>query len=152
LRWLPSLGEGSPQALILPAISLGWAFAAVITRLLRANLIEVYQQPYIQVARAKGLSARALLFDHAIKNALIPVITILGLQFGNMLSGAVVIEVIFGRAGIGSYLVEAIKAKDIPAVQGTVLFIAALYLLINLVVDVAYGLLDPRIRLSWARQ
>jgi ABC-type dipeptide/oligopeptide/nickel transport system permease component len=152
LRWLPSLGEGSPQALILPAISLGWAFAAVITRLLRANLIEVYQQPYIQVARAKGLSARALLFDHAIKNALIPVITILGLQFGNMLSGAVVIEVIFGRNGIGSYLVEAIKAKDIPAVQGTVLFIAALYLLINLVVDVAYGLLDPRIRLSWARQ
>jgi peptide/nickel transport system permease protein len=152
LRWLPSLGEGSPQALILPAVSLGWAFSAVIARLLRANLIEVYQQPYMMVARSKGLSSTALLFSHAIKNAAIPVITILGLQFGNLLSGAVVIEVIFGRNGIGSYLVESIHAKDIPAVQGVVLFIAALYLLINLVVDIAYGLLDPRIRVSWSQR
>jgi peptide/nickel transport system permease protein len=152
LRWLPSLGEGSPQALILPAISLGWAFSAVIARLLRANLIEVYQQPYMMVARSKGLSPSSLLFFHALKNAAIPVITILGLQFGNLLSGAVVIEVIFGRNGIGSYLVQSIHAKDIPAVQGVVLFIAALYLLINLVVDIAYGLLDPRIRVAWARQ
>jgi peptide/nickel transport system permease protein len=150
LRWLPSLGEGSPQAIILPAVSLGWAFAAVIARLLRANLIEVYQQPYMQVARAKGLSKRGLLLKHALKNALIPVVTILGLQFGNLLSGAVVIEVIFGRSGIGSYLVSAIHAKDIPAVQGIVLFIAVLYLLINLIVDVAYGALDPRIRSSWS--
>lgn len=148
LHWLPSLGEGSPQAIILPALSLGWGFAAVIARLLRNNLIEIYQQPYMQVARAKGLSGWRILRKHAVKNALIPVVTILGLQFGNLLSGAVAIEVIFGRRGIGSYLVSAIQAKDIPAVQGMMLFIAVLYIIINLVVDVSYGLLDPRIRLS----
>ena len=91
-----------------------------------------------------------VLYRHALKNALIPVVTILGLQFGNVLSGAVVVEVIFGRPGIGSYLVQAIQAKDIPAVQSVVLFIAVIYIVINLVVDVAYGVLDPRIRLSWS--
>lgn len=151
LHWLPALGAGSPQAIVLPAIALGWPFAAIITRLMRANLIEVYQQPYMQVARAKGLSTRMMLYRHALKNALIPVITILGLQFGNMLSGAVVIEVIFARAGIGSYLVNSIQSKDIPAVQGIVLLIAVLYLLINLAVDLAYGALDPRIRVAWTR-
>jgi ABC-type dipeptide/oligopeptide/nickel transport system permease component len=151
LHWLPALGAGSPQAIVLPAIALGWPFAAIITRLLRANLIEVYEQPYMQVARARGLSSRTLLYRHALKNAFIPVITILGLQFGNMLSGAVVIEVVFARAGIGSYLVNSIQAKDIPAVQGIVLLIAVMYLLINLVVDLAYGVLDPRIRLAWSR-
>jgi len=147
LHWLPSLGEGSPQAIVLPALSLGWGFAAIIARLLRNNLIDIYQQPYLHVARAKGLSGWKVLRKHAIKNALIPVVTILGLQFGNMLSGAVAIEVIFGRRGIGSYLVSAIQAKDIPAVQGIMLFIAVIYIVINLVVDVTYGLLDPRIRL-----
>ena len=151
LRVLPSLGEGSWNSLILPAVSLGWGLSAIIARLLRNNLVEIYRQPYMQVARAKGLSERMLLSRHALKNALIPVVTILGLQFGNVLSGAVVVEVIFGRPGIGSYLVQAIQSKDIPAVQSVVLFIAVLYLLINLVVDLAYGLLDPRIRLSWVR-
>jgi peptide/nickel transport system permease protein len=151
LHWLPALGTGSPQAIVLPAIALGWPFAAIITRLLRANLIEVYEQPYMQVARARGLTGRMLLYRHALKNALIPVITILGLQFGNMLSGAVVIEVVFARSGIGSYLVNSIQAKDIPAVQGIVLLIAVAYLVINLVVDLIYGALDPRIRLAWAR-
>ncbi len=150
LRMLPSLGEGSPQAIILPALSLGWGLSAIIARLLRNNLSEIYRQPYMQVARSKGLSESMLLYRHALKNALIPVVTILGLQFGNVLSGAVVVEVIFGRPGIGSYLVLAIQSKDIPAVQSVVLFIAVLYLLINLVVDVAYGFLDPRIRLSWS--
>lgn len=148
LRWLPSLGEGSPQAIILPAVSLGWGFAAIIARLLRNNLIEIYHQQYMHVARAKGLPAWKILRKHAIKNALIPVITILGLQFGNMLSGAVAIEVIFGRRGIGSYLVSAIQAKDIPAVQGIMLFIAIIYILINLVVDIAYSVVDPRVRLA----
>jgi peptide/nickel transport system permease protein len=149
LRVLPSLGEGSPQSIILPAVSLGWGLSAIIARLLRNNLVEIYRQPYMQVARAKGLSERMMLYKHALKNALIPVVTILGLQFGNVLSGAVVVEVIFGRPGIGSYLVLAIQAKDIPAVQSVVLFIAVIYILINLVVDLAYGVLDPRIRLSW---
>ena len=148
LHWLPSLGEGSPQAIVLPALSLGWGSAAIIARLLRNNLIDIYQQPYLHVARAKGLSGWKVLRKHAIKNALIPVVTILGLQFGNMLSGAVAIEVIFGRRGIGSYLVSAIQAKDIPAVQGIMLFIAVIYIVINLIVDVTYGLLDPRIRLA----
>lgn len=151
LRVLPSLGVGSPQAVVLPALSLGWGLSAIIARLLRNNLVEIYQQAYMQVARAKGLSQSMMLYRHALKNALIPVVTILGLQFGNVLSGAVVVEVIFGRPGIGSYLVSAIQAKDIPAVQSVVLFIAVLYILINLAVDVLYGLLDPRIRMSWVR-
>ncbi len=149
LHVFPSLGEGSPQSIVLPAVSLGWGLSAVIARLLRNNLVEIYRQPYMQVARAKGLSERMMLYKHALKNALIPVVTILGLQFGNVLSGAVVVEVIFGRPGIGSYLVQAIQAKDIPAVQSVVLFIAVIYILINLLVDLAYGVLDPRIRLSW---
>jgi ABC-type dipeptide/oligopeptide/nickel transport system permease component len=148
LRLLPSLGEGSPQAIILPALALGWGFSAIIARLLRNNLIEVYHQHYIQVARAKGLPGWQVLSKHALKNAALPVVTILGLQFGNLLSGAVAIEVIFGRRGIGSYLVSAIQAKDIPAVQGIMLFIALIYILINLLVDISYALLDPRIRLS----
>ena len=151
LKVLPSLGEGSWNAIILPAVSLGWGLSAIIARLLRNNLVEIYQQPYMQVARAKGLSERMMLYRHALKNALIPVVTILGLQFGNVLSGAVVVEVIFGRPGIGSYLVQAIQAKDIPVVQSVVLFIAVIYILINLIVDLAYGILDPRIRLSWVR-
>jgi peptide/nickel transport system permease protein len=150
LGWLPSLGTGSPQALVLPAVALGWNLAAVITRLLRNSLVDIYLQPYIRVARAKGLSGRAILVRHALKNALIPVVTSLGLQFGNLVAGAVVIEVIFGRNGIGSYLVQAITAKDIPAVQGVVLFVAVLYIIVNLLVELVYGFLDPRIRRGWA--
>jgi peptide/nickel transport system permease protein len=146
LGWLPSLGYGSATAIILPAVALGWGLAAIIARLLRNNLIQIYFQPYMQVARAKGLSPSAILTKHALKNALIPVVTVLGLQFGNLLVGAVVIEVIFGRTGIGSYLVSSITAKDIPAVQGIVLVTALAYVLINLLVDVLYGVLDPRIR------
>jgi peptide/nickel transport system permease protein len=152
LHLLPSLGEGSWDSLLLPAVSLGWGLSAIIARLLRNNLVEIYRQPYMQVARAKGLSERMILYRHALKNALIPVVTILGLQFGNVLSGAVVVEVIFGRPGIGSYLVQAIQAKDIPVVQSIVLLIAVVYILINLLVDLVYGFLDPRIRLSWVRQ
>ena len=150
LGWLPSLGTGSPQAIVLPAVALGWGLAAIIARLLRNSLVDIYLQPYILVARAKGLSGRAILVSHALKNALIPVVTILGLQFGNLLAGAVVIEVIFGRNGVGSYLVQAITAKDIPAVQGVVLFIAVVYIVVNLIVELIYGFLDPRIRRGWA--
>lgn len=152
LQWLPAVNNSSPQSVVLPAISLGTGFAAIIARLLRNNLIDVYQQPYMVVAKAKGLSGAAMLWSHAIKNAMIPVVTIVGLQFGNMLTGAVVIEVIFGRPGIGSFLANAILAKDIPAVQGTVLFIAVVYLVINLLVDISYGYLDPRIRSGLVQQ
>jgi ABC-type dipeptide/oligopeptide/nickel transport system permease component len=149
LHWLPSLGTGSPKAIVLPALSLGVGFASVITRLMRSSLIEAYGQPYVKLARAKGLSERAVLFRHAMPNALVSVVTILGIEFGTMVSGAVVIEVVFGRPGLGSYLVTAIQDKDIPAVQGTVLVVSVLYLVINLAVDLAYGLLDPRVRASW---
>jgi ABC-type dipeptide/oligopeptide/nickel transport system permease component len=151
LRLLPALGTGSLKALILPSIALGWGFAAIIARLLRNNLIEVYQRPYMLVARAKGLSEWRLLWQHAMRNAVGSTVTIVGLQFGYLLAGAVAIEVIFGRPGLGAFLVARIQEKDVPSIQGVVLFVAVVYLVANLLVDVAHGLLDPRIRRSWSR-
>jgi ABC-type dipeptide/oligopeptide/nickel transport system permease component len=151
LRLLPALGTGSVTALILPSIALGWGFAAIIARLLRNNLIEVYQRPYMLVARAKGLSEWRLLWQHAMRNAVGSTVTIVGLQFGYLLAGAVAIEVIFGRPGLGAFLVARIQEKDVPSIQGVVLFVAVVYLIANLLVDVAHGLLDPRIRRSWSR-
>ena len=151
LRWLPALGLGSPQAIILPALSLGLGFAAIITRLLRSSLIEVYQQPYLLVARAKGLAPTRLLLRHAMRNAIGSVVTVIGLQIGNLFGGAVAIEIIFGRPGLGQYLVSSIQQKDIPAIQGVVLFVAVVYIAVNLLVDVGHGLLDPRVRTGWSR-
>lgn len=118
LRWLPSLGTGSLAALILPAVSLGAGFAAIIARLLRNSIIEVYQRPFMLVARSKGLSGRALLTHHALRNAVASTVTIVGLQFGYMLAGAVAIEVLFGRPGLGSFLVSRIQSKDVPGYPG----------------------------------
>jgi peptide/nickel transport system permease protein len=151
LRVLPALGTGSVKALILPSIALGWGFAAIIARLLRNNLIEVYDRPFMIVARAKGLSEWRLLWQHAMRNAVGSTVTIVGLQFGYLLAGAVAIEVIFGRPGLGAFLVARIQEKDIPSIQGVVLLVAVVYLVVNLLVDVAHGLLDPRIRRSWSR-
>jgi peptide/nickel transport system permease protein len=151
LRVLPALGTGSVKALILPSIALGWGFAAIIARLLRNNLIEVYERPFMIVARAKGLSEWRLLWQHAMRNAVGSTVTIVGLQFGYLLAGAVAIEVIFGRPGLGAFLVSRIQEKDIPSIQGVVLLVAVVYLVVNLLVDVAHGLLDPRIRRSWSR-
>ncbi|MDT5065714.1 MAG: hypothetical protein QOK02_1869 [Mycobacterium sp.] len=151
LRWLPALGLGSPQAIILPALSLGLGFAAIITRLLRSSLIEVYQQPYLLVARAKGLAPTRLLLRHAMRNAIGSVVTVIGLQIGNLFGGAVAIEIIFGRPGLGQYIVSSIQQKDIPAIQGVVLFVAVVYIAVNLLVDIVHGLLDPRVRRGWAR-
>lgn len=147
---LPALGVGGTQALVLPWLSLGLGFAAIITRMLRAALIDVYQSPFILVARAKGLSSTRVLFAHAFRNAASSVTTILGLQIGNLLAGAVATEVIFGRPGLGNYLVQQIQLKDVPTVQGIVLFIAVAYILINILVDAAHGVLDPRVRKAWA--
>jgi peptide/nickel transport system permease protein len=151
LRVLPALGTGSVKALILPSIALGWGFAAIIARLLRNNLIEVYERPFMIVARAKGLSEWRLLWQHAMRNAVSSTVTIVGLQFGYLLAGAVAIEVIFGRPGLGAFLVARIQEKDIPSIQGVVLLVAVVYLVVNLLVDVAHGVLDPRIRRSWSR-
>jgi peptide/nickel transport system permease protein len=146
---LPALGVGGTAALVLPSLSLGLGFAAIITRMLRAALMDVYQSPYILVARAKGLSGTQVLVSHAMRNAASSVTTILGLQIGNLLAGAVATEVIFGRPGLGNYLVQQIQLKDVPTIQGIVLFIAVAYILINILVDAAHGLLDPRVRQAW---
>lgn len=145
LRWLPSLGTGSLAALILPAVSLGAGFAAIIARLLRNSIIEVYQRPFMLVARSKGLSGRALLTRHALRNAVASTVTIVGLQFGYLLAGAVAIEVLFGRPGLGSFLVSRIQSKDVPAIQGIVLLVAVAYVAVNLLVDILQGVLDPRL-------
>jgi ABC-type dipeptide/oligopeptide/nickel transport system permease component len=146
LGWLPATGQGGLERLILPAFTLGVHAMAIIARLTRSNMIEVLSQEYVTTARAKGLSERATVMRHALRNALIPVLTVVGLQFGALLGGAVIIETVFARQGMGRLAVEAILAKDFPVVQGVVLVAAVIYVLINLLVDISYGLLDPRIR------
>jgi peptide/nickel transport system permease protein len=148
LNWLPPTGQGGLERLLMPALALGWGYAAIIARLVRANLAEVMRREFVLTARAKGLSGGPVVWRHALKNALIPVVTMLGLQFGNMLSGAVVVEALFARRGIGNLLVHGILNRDFPMVQAIVLILAAIYVLVNLLVDLSYGLLDPRIRYS----
>lgn len=146
LGLVPSLGVGGFTSMILPAIALGWGFAAMTARLLRAGLINVYAQPYVTAARARGLSGRRILATTVLRNACGPMVAALGLQIGQLLAGAVAIEVIFGRTGIGSLLFNAISGKDIPTVQGGVLFLAVVYVALNLIVDVAKAIIDPRTR------
>lgn len=150
LRWLPLPGDdlAGPEALILPAITIGTALAAVLTRQTRAAMIEVLSQPYIQAARARGVPSRVLLLKHALRNALLPVMTIGAAQLGALLSGTVVTEKIFERPGLGTLFLDAFFARDIPVVQGCVLIIALIYVAVNLLVDLAYGAVDPRVRLS----
>lgn len=146
LGWLPATGTEGWQRLLMPAFALGYGAAAIIARLTRSSMLEVLRQSYVTTARAKGLPGRAVILRHSLKNALIPVITIIGLQFGNLLAGAVVVETVFSRQGMGRLLVDAILSKDFPTVQGTVLFVAVVYVLINLLVDLSYAVVDPRIR------
>ena len=146
LGWLPATGTEGIERLIMPAATLGLGAAAIIARLTRSSLLEVLQQQYIVTARAKGLSFVKVVFRHALRNALIPVVTIVGLQFGNLLAGAVVIETVFSRQGIGRLLVTAILGRDFPLVQGVILFVASVYVIVNLLVDLSYALIDPRIR------
>lgn len=148
LGWLPSGGQGTVQHLVLPAVVLGANSAATIARLVRSSMLEVLRQEYIITARSKGLGERLVLFRHGLRNALIPVITVMGLQFGFLLGGTVVTETVFARQGVGRVAVEAIVYKDLPVVQGIVLFIAVVYLLVNLIVDVCYAFIDPRIRVQ----
>jgi len=145
LQWLPASGRGSLSHLVMPSIVMGLVSAGSIARLVRVQLVEVLREEYINVARAKGLTESALLVRHALRSALVPVITVAGLQFGFMLGGAVATETVFGRPGLGRTLAEAILYKDYPVVQGMVIVSAALYTVVNLAVDLAYGYLDPRI-------
>ncbi|HEV2282111.1 MAG TPA: ABC transporter permease [bacterium] len=146
LGWFPATGEGGLDHLILPATALGLISSAVLARLVRSGMLGVLRQDYIVTARAKGLSRALVLWRHALRNALIPVITMLGLQLGALLGGAVVTETIFSRPGLGRLAVDAILNRDFPLVQGTVLVAAFVYVAVNLLVDVAYAAVDPRIR------
>lgn len=146
LGWTPISGMRLPEGLILPAVTLGTGLAAVLARMVRNSLLEVMGEDYLRTARAKGLAETAVLRRHALRNAWLPVLTLLGLQLGALLGGAVITETIFAWPGIGSLLVEAIQARDFPVVQGAVLLIAALYVAVNTATDLAYVVVDPRVR------
>jgi peptide/nickel transport system permease protein len=145
-RIFPATGGGDFRHLVLPAVTLGLGASAIIARLTRSSMLEVLRNEYVTTARAKGLRESRVIIRHALKNALIPVVTIFGLQFGQLLAGTVVIETVFARPGIGRLIVDAILNKDFPLVQGIVLVIAISYVVVNLIVDLLYAFLDPRIR------
>lgn len=146
LQWFPPIGQGGLDRLVMPAFALGLLSAGSLARLVRSSVLEVISQDYILTARAKGLSPRVVISRHILRNALIPVITLLGLMIGSLLGGAVLTETIFARLGIGRMYVTAVLNKDFTLVQGTTLFIALAYVLINIVIDIIYVYIDPRIR------
>ena len=146
LDWLPVSGIGTPAHVVLPAITLGTAMAAILTRMVRSSLLEVIRDDYMRTAQSKGLSFRWAVIRHALRNAMMPVLTVMGLQTGSILAGSIITEWIFAWPGIGRLTVMAINSRDYPTVQGCVLVIACSYVLVNLITDIAYALLDPRIR------
>ncbi len=146
LGWAPGPTETGAAALVLPAIAIGTHLMAMLARMTRASMVDVLGEDYVRTARAKGLAERSVVYRHALRNALLPVITIAGLQFGSMLSGAIIIEQVFARPGLGTLLIDSIFERNYPIVQGVVLVVAVIYVLVNLLVDLAYGLADPRIR------
>jgi len=146
LGWLPASGYGTWKHLVLPALAVGFSSAAFIARITRASMIETLRQDYVRTATAKGLGKCAVRLRHALRNALLPVVTVVGLQFGGLLGGAVLTETVFAWPGIGRMLVDAIGARDLPLVQGSVLFIAVMFILMNLLVDVSYAVLNPKVR------
>lgn len=146
LGFLPASGSEGIRPLILPALTLGLVAAGTVARLVRSTMLEVLQQEYIVTARAKGLQRRDVIVRHALRNALIPVVTVIGLQFGALVSGAVITETVFARRGIGRLAVDAILSRDYPMIQGTILVAACGYVFINLVIDLSYAWMDPRIK------
>jgi peptide/nickel transport system permease protein len=145
LHWLPTIGYGSLQQLVLPALALAAGSSAQLMRLTRATMLEVVQQDYVRTARAKGIRERRVIGVHALKNALLPVITVLGMNLGYLLGGTVIVETIFGWPGVGKYAIDAIFLRDYPVIQGFVLYMAVIFLLVNLLVDLTYRWLDPRL-------
>lgn len=146
LGWFPTVGADTWLHYVLPSITLGAGVAAVMARFTRAAFIEVMQEDYVRTARAKGLSERIVVVKHTFRNALIPVVTMMGLQFGFLLGGSIVVEAVFSWPGMGSLLVEAVKMRDYPVIQGLILLFSFQFILINLIVDVLYGLINPTIR------
>ncbi|ARP95835.1 glutathione ABC transporter permease GsiC [Bordetella genomosp. 13] len=146
LGWLPTVGASTWQHYILPSITLGAAVAAVMARFTRASFVEVIQEDFVRTARAKGLSERVVVTKHTLRNALIPVVTMMGLQFGFLLGGSIVVETVFNWPGLGRLLVDAVTQRDYPVIQGLVLLFSLEFILINLIVDVLYGVINPSIR------
>ncbi len=151
LNWLPAIGYGSPKNLVLPALALSFAVTAQLMRLTRAAMLEAQGQDYMRTARAKGLSESTVIWRHALKNAMLPVITVVGTSAGHLLGGAVIIETIFGWPGVGQFVVAGISQRDYPVVQGFVLYIAIIFLMVNLAVDLTYRWLDPRLHFDRLR-
>lgn len=152
LHWdlLPASGRGAGwQYYVLPAFTLGTSAIASVTRMTRSTLLEALSQDYVRTARSKGVAERIVVYSHALRNALIPIVTVIGLLFGGLLSGAVITETIFAWPGVGRYAVDSIRSRDFPAVQGVILLFAALYAIVNLITDVLYGFLDPRLRVRY---
>ena len=145
LRWLPPSGYGRLAFLVLPALTLGSRSIAFLARVTRSSMLEVLGSDFVRTARAKGLRERIVVMRHALRNALIPVITVLGLDFGNYLTGSILTETIFGWPGLGRYVVNAIARRDLPAIQGSILFLSAVFVLVNLLTDLAYAKADPRV-------
>ena len=150
LNWMPALGQGdggwdTVKHLTLPSLALGLSLAAITTRITRNGMIEVLSQDYMVTARAKGLSPRSIVFKHALRNALVPIVTVAGLQFGFLLAGTVLVEYTFGIGGLGSLLVDSVQRRDYPVVQGATVFIAIAFVVLNLTVDILYALIDPRV-------
>lgn len=146
--WFQASGWGTPQQMILPVLTLGTAGSAIIARMTRSSMLEVIDQDYIQTARAKGVSERVVIYRHALKNAMVPVVTVVGLQFGSLLGGAVLTETVFAINGLGRLIINAIRARDFPIVQGGVLVFAFLFVFVNIIVDVLYRFLNKRIDLN----
>lgn len=151
IGWFPVSGKGGLAHLVLPALTLGTSMAAIVARMTRSSVLEVLRQDYVMTARAKGLSETGILLKHVLRNALLPVLTVVGLQFGGLLAGSIITETIFSWPGLGTLMVKAIQTRDYPVVQGCVLVIALSYVLVNLLTDLLYGVVDPRIRYEGTR-
>lgn len=148
LDLLPISGKDQPLWLVMPAIVLGSRYAASIARYTRSSMLEVLNQDYVRTARSKGLAERIVIIKHALKNALVPVLTVVGLEIGGLLTGSILTESVFGLPGVGLVTIDSIGARDFPVIQGTVLFTACIYVIMNMIVDISYSLVDPRIRMS----
>jgi peptide/nickel transport system permease protein len=146
LGWLPASGRGTWRHLVLPAVAVGVSSAAFIARITRGAVLEALGQDYVRTARAKGLAPRKVVFRHALRNALLPIVTVVGLQLGGLLGGAVLTETVFAWPGVGRLLVDAIVARDLPLVQGSVLVVSLLFILVNLTVDLSYAAINPKVR------
>ena len=152
LGWFPVSGKGGLAHLLLPALTLGASMAAIVARMTRSSVLEVLREDYVMTARAKGLSEARIILKHVLRNAMLPVLTVVGLQFGALLAGSIITETIFSWPGLGTLMVKAIQTRDYPVVQGCVLVIALSYVLVNLLTDLLYGVIDPRIRYEGIRE